>query len=147
MKSAELKEQLAPVLDYIQEEVNVAEVIVDQAFDSYVQYTCLPNLSVLGKKLGKDMGKVSKAVKAMTKDQIERFLSEKSVTLEGHVLTQEELIVKGSYAPLKEDFLLLDGEDDFCVVLDSRQDEQLKLKGTAREVINRVQKLRKKEGL
>lgn len=93
------------------------------------------------------MAKVSQAIKAMTRDQIVRFMSEKSVELEGYTLNEEEVIIKGSYAPMSEAYLTLEGEDDFCVILDSRQDEGLKLKGMAREVINRVQKLRKKEGL
>lgn len=66
------------------------------------------------------MGKVTKAVKAMSSEQIERFMAEKEIVLEGHTLNQEEILVKGSYAPLPESHLSLDGEDDFCVVLDSR---------------------------
>lgn len=38
---------------------------------------------------------------------------------------------------------MLNGEDDFCIILDTRQNESLKIKGVAREIINRVQKLRK----
>jgi hypothetical protein len=38
---------------------------------------------------------------------------------------------------------MISGENDFCVVLDTRQNETLKNKGAAREIINRVQKLRK----
>lgn len=58
-------------------------------------------------------------------------------------MNEEDLLVKSNYEELKESYLMLSGEDDFCVVLDTRQDENLKNKGVAREIINRVQKLRK----
>ena len=64
----------------------MAEVRVDQEFDSLVEYNCLPNLALLGKKLGKQMAAVSQAVKAMNKEQISRFMREGQVELEGHVL-------------------------------------------------------------
>ena len=74
------------IIDKRRTEVNVAEVRVDQEFDSLVEYNCLPNLALLGKKLGKQMAAVSQAVKAMNKEQISRFMREGQVELEGHVL-------------------------------------------------------------
>jgi hypothetical protein len=53
-------------------------------------------------------------------------------------MNDEDLLIKSNYEELKENYLMLSGEDDFCVVLDTRQDENLKNKGVAREIINRV---------
>lgn len=62
------------MLPYIQKEASVAAVTIETDFDQYVKYTCLPNLAILGKKLGKDLGKVKKAILALDKAQIEAFL-------------------------------------------------------------------------
>lgn len=71
----------------------------------------------------------------------------KKIHIEGYDLDEEDMIVKGNYEVLKDEFLLLDGADDFCVILDTKQNDALKRQGLAREVINRVQKLRKNAGL
>ena len=46
-----------------------------------------------------------------------------------------------------EEYHILGQEGDFCIVLDIRQDEKLKEVGIAREVVNKVQRLRKKAHL
>jgi len=62
----------------------------------------------------------------------------------GHELTSEHLSVK---LLLKKDGLLehqeLGGETDVKVLLDITQDEAMRKRGTAREIVNRIQKMRK----
>jgi hypothetical protein len=40
--------------------------------------------------------------------------------VEGFLLTEEEILVKANYEVMKEAHLMLNGEDDFCIVLDTR---------------------------
>ena len=63
------------------------------------------------------------------------------------VLEQDELVVKVNYKESVDSLEMIDGDEQFCVVLNTRQDEALKMKGCIREVVNRIQKLRKQGGL
>lgn len=104
----------------------MAKIDCNSEISSYVQYSCLPNLARLGKRLGKQMASVKAKINALNKEQISDFLAHKKIVIEGFELDSEDILVKGNYEVLKEEYLMLDGADDFCVVLDVRQDEGLK---------------------
>lgn len=84
----------------------------------------------------------------MNEKDAARFLKEKKLSVNGYELTEQHLSVK--YAPKKENLsenIELGGESEIKVLLDVSQDEDMKLKGVAREIVNRIQKLRKKAKL
>lgn len=70
------------------------------------------------------------------------------LVVNGYELTDQHLAVK--YVLKKENLaenLELGGESEIKILLDVSQDEDMKLKGVAREIVNRIQKLRKKAKL
>jgi isoleucyl-tRNA synthetase len=134
---------------YILAELNVRDLIVSSDENKYnVQYSCSADFAVLGKKLKKDAVKVKKALPNLTSDDIKAFLSSGTITVEGIQLGKEDLIVKRG---LKEG----DGskhqefntDNNVLTILDVAMYPELEKEGLAREVINRVQRLRKKAGL
>ncbi|KAI9696091.1 MAG: isoleucine--tRNA ligase [Candelina mexicana] len=136
---------------YICEELNIGELILSADEDRYnVQYSAIANLPTVGKKLKnkKDMPKVREDLQALTSDQVRLFVREKTVTVRGIELNQEDLIVKRG---LKDDEssknLETNTDDDVLTILDAALHQNLAHEGLAREVINRVQRLRKKAGL
>ncbi|KAI9780414.1 MAG: isoleucine--tRNA ligase [Candelina submexicana] len=136
---------------YICEELNIGELILSTDEDRYnVQYSAIANLPTVGKKLKnkKDMPKVREDLQALTSDQVRLFVREKTVTVRGIELNQEDLIVKRG---LKDDEssknLETNTDDDVLTILDAALHQNLAHEGLAREVINRVQRLRKKAGL
>eukprot|EP00892_Ulva_mutabilis_P011660 jgi/Ulvmu1/8867/UM049_0049.1 len=131
--------------EYVVEELNVSELVTASP-DDFSTATAQPNFDALGKRLGKAMRGVAAAIKAMTPANIAAFQEAGSVTFEGHTLSAADIIVKRESKPLGDDMdINTDGE--VLVVLDLRADSALLARRTARELVNRFQKLRKKAGL
>lgn len=66
------------------------------------------------------MASVKAKINALKKDEISEFLANKKIVIENFELDSEDILVKGNYEVLKEEYLMLDGADEFCVVLDIR---------------------------
>ncbi|KAG5548406.1 hypothetical protein RHGRI_013932 [Rhododendron griersonianum] len=106
--------------------------------------------SLLGKRLGKSMGIVAKEVKAMSQKDILDFEKHGEVTIATHCLKLSDIkINQGFRRPdnMTEEEIDAAGDGDVLVILDLRPDESLFEAGVVREVVNRIQKLRKKAAL
>lgn len=134
---------------YITEELNVRDLILSSDEDKYgVQYSVTADWPVLGKKLKKDMGRVKKALPSLTSEQVQEYVRDKQILVDGIKLEEGDLVVRRG---VKEDEnsknLEINTDSDVLIILDTEIHEELAQEGLAREVINRVQKLRKKAGL
>ena len=135
--------------EYISEELNIHNLILTTDENKYnVQYSVSADWSVLGKKLKKDAVKVRKALPNLSSDDVKGFLKNKEITVDGIKLEEADLLVKRG---LKEDEASKSQEfntdDDVLIILDVASYPELVQEGLAREIINRVQRLRKKAGL
>lgn len=142
-------EDVRSLESYICEELNVHELVLSSDEAKYnVQYSVEADWPTLGKKLKKDAQRVRKALPTLTSDDVRDFLTNKSITVDGIELHEEDLLVKRG---LKDDESTKDLEtntdDDVLIILDATIYPELAQEGLAREVINRVQRLRKKAGL
>lgn len=131
------------------EELNIHELILTSDEDKYnVHYRVDADWPSLGKKLKKDAQKVRKALPSLKSDDVRRFIQEKRITIDGIELLEEDLIVKRG---LKEDesskTLETNTDNDVLTILDAAIYPELAKEGLAREVINRVQQLRKRAKL
>lgn len=102
----------------------------------------------IGKRIGKDMGKVRKAVTNMSPEKVNEFLLSGSVSVEGHTLSGDDLRVKSEFkgdTKIYEAVVSTDGS--VMVAIDVRRDAKVVQEKIAREFMNRVQKLRKKANL
>ncbi|KAH8816299.1 tRNA synthetases class I-domain-containing protein [Xylogone sp. PMI_703] len=134
---------------YITEELNIRDLVLSSDEAKYnVQYSVSADWPVLGKKLKKDVQKVKKALPSLSSEQVHRFVLEKSIVVDGITLEQGDLIVKRG---LKEDEasknLETNTDEDVLIILDAQIYPELADEGLAREIINRVQRSRKKAGL
>ncbi|KAK0612809.1 tRNA synthetases class I-domain-containing protein [Bombardia bombarda] len=134
---------------YITEELNIRglDLTSDEAKHN-VQYSVTADWPVLGKKLKKDMGKVKKALPDVTSEQAHDYVLTGKIVVAGITLEEGDLVVKRG---LKEDDSSKDLEtntdNDVLTILDTKIYPGLAEEGLAREIINRVQRLRKKAGL
>ena len=131
------------------EELNVHELVLSSDEDKYnVQYSVTADWPTLGKKLKKDAQKVKKALPSLSSDDVRAFVQKKTVTVDGIELAEEDLIVRRG---LKEDEasknLETNTDNDVLTILDTAIYPELAKEGLAREVINRVQQLRKRSNL
>ncbi|XP_072969393.1 isoleucine--tRNA ligase, cytoplasmic [Typha angustifolia] len=136
--------------EYVMEEINIKSVLPCNDPLKYASLRAEPDFSVLGKRLGKDMGIVAKKVKSMSQDDILAFEKSGEVSISGHCLKLTDIKVVREFkrpANVKDKEIDAAGDGDVLVILDLRPDESLFEAGVAREVVNRVQKLRKKAGL
>ena len=150
-KSDDFLKSLAPFMNYLEEEINTPTILFSKNVHEYVDYQALPNNQELGKRLKKQFNKTFReAVNNLSMAQIQEYRTTGKVMVQNVELSQEtqDLVIKTKYVSEKlAEHFALGGEDDFCVLLDTRQDEKLQNVGIAREMINKVQRLRKNAGL
>lgn len=144
-RDPEVLADIQTLKSYILDELNVKEIITTSD-ESNVVWSAKPDFQLLGQRLKKDAGKVMKAVRELTHEQLQRFRADGKIELEGHTVTVEEVVItrdfKGDTKKYEAAY-----DDTSLIVLDLTVDERMRQEGLAREVINRIQKLRKKAGL
>ena len=145
-----VREQLEKVKELILNEVNVkeAEFISDTA--GLITKKIRPNFKTLGKIYGKQMKEIAAAFGTLSQEVISEIqASETSGT--GYVLnlpSGDVTLNKGDYEISSEDMpgWLVATEGTMTIALDVTVTEELKREGVARELINRIQNLRKSSG-
>jgi len=148
------KEYLADIRSlqrYIQSELNVRDVILtSDETTAGVQYRAVADWAVLGRKLRNNLGKVKSALPGLSSDEVKSYTETGRLTVAGIELVEGDLVVQryielpegegsGSYATQTD--------NDVVVRLDIQVHPELAAEWLARELISRVQKLRKKAGL
>ncbi|XP_012221248.2 probable isoleucine--tRNA ligase, cytoplasmic [Linepithema humile] len=139
--------------DYILEELNVRTLTATLDKDKYgVTLRAEPDHKILGARLKDDFKRVWQAIKELTDEQLQQFIADKEITVLGHKLGEQDLRLMFSFksSPAAEEASKryeAHGEGNMVILLDIIQDEELYDEGIAREIINRVQKLRKKAQL
>jgi isoleucyl-tRNA synthetase len=131
-------------IDIVKEELNIKDVEVNANMSDYVSYTVKPNSPVLGKTHGKFIPGIRKAIAQM--DQMALALK---------VSNGETIMVEIDGTPIEfnstnllvtmnglEGFAFA-GEGDVGVVLDTHISEGLRVEGYAREIISKLQNMRK----
>ncbi|XP_015964560.1 isoleucine--tRNA ligase, cytoplasmic [Arachis duranensis] len=138
------------VLQYVLEELNIRSLVPCNDTLKYASLRAEPDFSILGKRLGKSMGIVAKEVKAMSQESILSFESAGEVVIANHCLKLTDIkILRDFKRPdgMTEEEIDAAGDTDVLVILDLHPDESLLEAGAAREIVNRIQKLRKKIAL
>ncbi|KAJ4723257.1 Isoleucine--tRNA ligase, cytoplasmic [Melia azedarach] len=136
--------------EYVLDELNVRSLVPCNDTLKYAALRAEPDFSVLGKRLGKSMGVVAKEVKAMSQEAILAFEKSGEITITSHCLKLADIkVVREFKRPDGRTEKEIDaaGDGDVLVILDLRPDESLFEAGVAREIVNRIQKLRKKAAL
>jgi len=136
---------LENVADLIKSEVNVKElqIVTKEQSDIRLVKKIKPNFKVLGKKAGKQMKDLAAAIGAMSQEDIARFEQNGSFSLLGFDLTGEDVEI------LTEDMpgWLVMSDGFLTIALDIELNDALIEEGVARELINRIQNIRKSSGL
>ena len=144
----EQKRHIEAVKDLIMNEVNVKELkFVEGSGILVKKVKC--NFRVMGKKYGKQMKAVAAAVDALSQEQIAELEQNGRLNL-GHIENLDNLeILAEDVDIISEDIpgWLVSNEGNLTVALEVELTEELKQEGMAREIINRVQNIRKDSGL
>lgn len=141
---AELDEEL---LELVREELNVKEVRFLQAAEDLVSLKAKPNFRALGPKFGPRTAVAAEAIRALPSDRLQAFRRGEPLTIvidgEGFELTGEEFELREE----AQGDLVVEVDGDFVVALDPTITDALRREGLARELVNRIQRMRRDEGL
>jgi isoleucyl-tRNA synthetase len=141
----ETTDALLHVAELIKSEVNVKELVVVPAEQSEIRLVkkIKPQFKVLGKKVGGQMKALAAAIAAMTQDEIARMEADGQFTLLDYTLVPEDVEI------ITEDMpgWLVANNGILTIALDIELTDELVEEGLARELINRIQNLRKQSGL
>ncbi|NXK96077.1 SYIC protein, partial [Formicarius rufipectus] len=143
----EALENIRSLEKYVLEELNVRRVTLSADKERYgVRLRAEPDHMVLGKRLKGAFKPLMAAIKELTSEQLQEFQKTGTIVVEGHELHGEDLrlmyqITEGSSQYEAH------SDAQVLVLLDVTPDQSMVDEGVAREVINRIQKLRKKRNL
>ncbi|MEY8849899.1 isoleucine--tRNA ligase [Psychroserpens sp. XS_ASV72] len=144
--SKQQKEEILAVADLIRSEVNVKTVeVLEDASDILVKQI-KPNFKVLGPRFGKDMKAVAQAVNNFSAEDIKNIEQNGSLDVEinGKNITLEQSDVEITSKDIEG--WLVASSGSLTVALDVTITEDLQKEGIARELVNRIQNLRKDSG-
>ena len=146
-----LQEQFQRVQSLVLNEVNVKEVEFIRNTEGLITKKIKPNFKTLGKRYGKQMKEIASAFAVMDQKSIAEI--ERSGMAEDpryllHLAGGDVVLEREDYEITSEDMpgWLVASEGKLTVALDITISEALKREGTARELVNRIQNLRKESG-
>ena len=146
---SETTDALQHVADLIKSEVNVKELVIVPAEQSEIKLVkkIKPQFKVLGKKVGANMKALAAAINAMSQDDIAKMETEGSFNFQ--LSTFNCTIVPEDVEIVTEDMpgWLVANNGILTIALDIELTDELIEEGIARELINRIQNLRKSSGL
>jgi isoleucyl-tRNA synthetase len=139
----DFEKQVDGVKDLILAEVNVKEIEYVSGAGNIIQKKVKPDFKALGKKLGKNMKVVADVLASLSQEEIQQMeksgVFETSVSGEIINLTREELEI----VPVDIPGWLVATDAGLTVALDIQLSPELLAEGLARELVNRIQNIRK----
>ena len=141
------KEEIEAVADLIMAEVNVKEVaLLDDASGVLVKQI-KPNFKTLGPRFGKEMGAVAKQIQAFGQEEIAEIERKGEISIlvlgKSSILTVEDVEISSQDI----EGWLVASANGITVALDITITDSLRKEGIARELVNRIQNIRKDSGL
>jgi len=138
--------EIEAVSDLIKAEVNVKEIVLLDDASGILIKQIKPNFKALGPRFGKDMGLISKEIQNLSTEQISQFDREGSLTV---VIAGKSVILSLEDVEISSQDIegwLVANSNGITVALDITISPELKQEGIARELVNRIQNIRKDAG-
>ena len=141
------KQEIIAISSLIKQEVNVKEIeVLEEESEILVKKRIKPNFKVLGPRFGKDMKLVVTAIQQLNSEDIQKIEQKGAIEVE----------INGKSITLNLDDVVISSQDiegwlvanqgSVTVALDITVSDSLKQEGIARELVNRIQNLRKNSG-
>ena len=138
-----VKDTIDNLVSLIQEELNVKNVEFISNLSEYMNFSVKPNFKVVGKMFGSKIKEYQSLLEKLSVEQIETLENSESIKV---TFDNEDLEVTPEMVDIRvesrEGFnVAMEGRN--FVILDTNRDEELILEGLARELVSKVQNLRK----
>jgi isoleucyl-tRNA synthetase len=138
--------EIEAVSDLIKAEVNVKEIVLLDDASGILVKQIKPNFKALGPRFGKDMGLIAKEIQGFSAAQINQLDKEGSISI---VISGNSIILSLEEVEISSQDIegwLVANSNGITVALDITISEELKQEGIARELVNRIQNIRKDSG-
>ena len=134
-------------VNIIEEELNVKKAVFTEDVSSFTDYTFKPQLRTVGPKYGKVLGQIQKALAELDGSKAMAELKSKgSITLDSVnadvVLCEEDLLITMT----QQEGYVTESDNEVTVVLDTNLTPELIAEGFVRELISKIQTMRKEAG-
>lgn len=142
-----MKNDIEDVAHIILAEVNIKEIEYISGSNNILVKKIKPNFKTLGPRFGKQMKDVAAAISNMTQEQITKIENDRQIILQQ---TNIQYNIEISDVEISSEDIpgwLVSSEGQLTVALDIQITDELLYEGIARELINRVQNMRKDNGL
>lgn len=140
-------DQLLEYLPIVRDELNVKEIVQSDELDSYVTYSAKLNFKAAGPKLGAKVKVVAPLVAQLDSSAVRAFVRSGKMDLavdgEAVTLTPDEVDV----ARVEHDGFAVEGDNTLTIALVTSLTDDLRDEGYAREMVNKIQNMRKSSGL
>ncbi|MBM4304777.1 MAG: isoleucine--tRNA ligase [Deltaproteobacteria bacterium] len=125
--------------EIILNELNIKKVSFTNDETKWVSFSAKPNAKVLGPRLGQKMKAISQKIRELTPELVDKLEREGTLEIEGEKIFPSDIVLDRQ--PKQEGVIQTMG--GITVWLDTKLDTALIQEGQARELVNRIQKLRK----
>ncbi|MEI7788735.1 MAG: isoleucine--tRNA ligase [Chlorobiaceae bacterium] len=148
VSDAEAREEYRLVDDIIMEEINVQKIEYIEEEGSVISKKVKPNFKTLGPRFGKDMKALAEAIRIMSHKQIAllEHQGHLSLELDGKVFAIMREDVEIMHEDIEGWLVASDEANGIMVALDTEMNEELEMLGLSRELVSRIQALRKESG-
>ena len=131
----------------VREELNVKSIDFKEDLSSFTAYIFKPQLKTVGPKYGKHLQEIRNYLVALDSKEGIQALSSGAIRFAAKdgtevSLTREDLLIEST----KKDGYITEEDGKYTVVLDTNLNEELKEEGFLREIISKVQTMRKEAG-
>ena len=137
------KKLIGDLLDLIKEELNVKDVLYTESVATYMNFVIKPNFKVVGKMFGKDIKAYQTLLENLSDEEKNKLNNKESIIVK---FLDNDLEINADMVDIrinaKEGFDVAMDSNDF-IILDTKLSEDLILEGLARELVSKVQNLRK----
>ncbi|MGM9879279.1 MAG: isoleucine--tRNA ligase [Bacilli bacterium] len=127
--------------DLIKEELNVKKIVFENDLSKYMNFKVKPNFKEAGKVIGNKMKDFVKYLDNLSEEDMKKVNNKESLSFEGIEVTFEMLDVKIE----SKEGMKVAMEDNKFIILNTTLTEDLIKEGFAREVVSKVQNLRKEK--
>jgi isoleucyl-tRNA synthetase len=126
----------------IAQELNVKKVSFSAEETRWVNLVAKPNFKSLGQRVGSKMKAISQKIRELSPEGVATLEQTGKLEIEGEIVLPSDILIERQ--PKQEGLIQSVGQ--VTVWLDTKLDEALISEGRARELVNRIQKLRKDLG-
>ena len=141
-RDAEAADAVASHAWLITEELNVKEVLVGRDDTELVDLHVKADFKQLGPRLGTDVRVVAAALEQLENNVVHQLVEGTSIVVAGHEIGPADVIVQR----VPREGMVVAAEGLLSVAIDTTVTPELEIEGTARELINRIQQIRRESG-